>query len=744
MANENYTGFLPGYAKYVGRIGVLAATFGVGVAIATGQGIAVAHAEEGDSDTTNTSDVGSSPGTASAGESNDPMTPPKSTENSHNSAQTQTSGATSIPRMKFSNSGGALTSDQRQRRDMPGWRAALDSHHTADHGAADNMPPESTPPSVDPAPSVEADSAVVPRAESPKNQRYPAQLQRLTHMLTPTESEQIRRPRTQTATLGAPELSRREGLRTLDLSIGRHRIATSTDNSVLSLNTAMSATATNPSIPTPTVTRPATVLSVTTSLLSAVLSPFVRPGPAAPAQPPVLLAVLGWVRREIEQTFFNRVPDVQNQTVTVHPQTPGTFQFVTSDDNKLTYSVPARGQAGGPTKGTVTIDQATGSFTYTADPTAQDGQPDQFVVTVSDAADGFHVHGLLGFLRPGGGHTDTATVTVNFENKAPTAPSPTYTIKVGGPPTTIDLLKDVASDADGDALTRGRIVIASSIGDLTLEPGSTTTGDADRGSVRYGFNITDSTAQIDVTGLAPGTDTITYTVSDGITKSTGVITINVVAAANPDEYTTNEDTPLDVNIADGVLKNDNVAAGSTVTLVSGPTKAAAFTLAADGSFSYTPDLNTNGDDSFTYTATDSLGASGTATVTIHVTPVNDAPIASNVTYNINVGETTSQVNLLTLATDPEGDPLTLGDQTFADGSTSFTLGAGATVWPDIQTDHVSFGVVTQGDMTTYTITGLKAGTSTLTYVVSDGTKTATGVSTVNVTGVANPDQYATD
>jgi hypothetical protein len=75
MANENSTAFLPGYAKYVGRIGVLAATFGVGVAIATGQGIAVVHAEEGDSDTTNTSDVGSSPGTPSAGESNRPDDP---------------------------------------------------------------------------------------------------------------------------------------------------------------------------------------------------------------------------------------------------------------------------------------------------------------------------------------------------------------------------------------------------------------------------------------------------------------------------------------------------------------------------------------------------------------------------------------------------------------------------------------------------------------------------------------------
>src|SRR5690349_12000905 len=125
MPNENSTARLPGYAKSIGRIGALAAALGVGVAIATGQGIAVAHAEAGDSDT-NTSDVD----TASAGESNDPTTPQpgRSTEESNGSAPTQNLGPTSIPRMKFGNSGGALTSDRWQRRDTPRWRVAFDAH----------------------------------------------------------------------------------------------------------------------------------------------------------------------------------------------------------------------------------------------------------------------------------------------------------------------------------------------------------------------------------------------------------------------------------------------------------------------------------------------------------------------------------------------------------------------------------------------------------------------------------------
>src|SRR3989441_12023886 len=49
-------------------------------------------------------------------------------------------------------------------------------------------------------------------------------------------------------------------------------------------------------------------------------------------------------------------------------------------------------------------------------------------------------------------------------------------------------------------------------------------------------------------------------------------------------------------------------------------------LNSDGSFSYTPALNYNGPDSFTYKANDGQADSPTnATVSITVTPVNDPP-----------------------------------------------------------------------------------------------------------------------
>src|SRR6185295_17651618 len=100
---------------------------------------------------------------------------------------------------------------------------------------------------------------------------------------------------------------------------------------------------------------------------------------------------------------------------------------------------------------------------------------------------------------------------------------------------------------------------------------------------------------------------------------------------------TNEDTPLAVG-APGVLGNDTDAdAGDTRTAVLvSTTTHGALVLNADGSFTYTPTANYNGPDSFTYQAKDAAGAlSNTATVTITVNPVNDAPVAVDDAYNTN-------------------------------------------------------------------------------------------------------------
>ena len=80
------------------------------------------------------------------------------------------------------------------------------------------------------------------------------------------------------------------------------------------------------------------------------------------------------------------------------------------------------------------------------------------------------------------------------------------------------------------------------------------------------------------------------------------IPTNLPPVANNDSVTTAEDTPVTVN----VLANDTDADGNPLSavLVAGPAHAASFAFNANGSFSYTPDPNFNGPDSFTYRASD--------------------------------------------------------------------------------------------------------------------------------------------
>jgi len=103
-----------------------------------------------------------------------------------------------------------------------------------------------------------------------------------------------------------------------------------------------------------------------------------------------------------------------------------------------------------------------------------------------------------------------------------------------------------------------------------------------------------------------------------------------------DAYSTAEDVPLSVAIL-GVLGNDLDADGInpipatyTASLVS-DVSAGVLALAADGSFTYTPDLNFNGTDLFSYQAVDTAAGpnSNVATVTITVTPVNNPPVAND-------------------------------------------------------------------------------------------------------------------
>jgi uncharacterized repeat protein (TIGR01451 family) len=182
----------------------------------------------------------------------------------------------------------------------------------------------------------------------------------------------------------------------------------------------------------------------------------------------------------------------------------------------------------------------------------------------------------------------------------------------------------------------------------------------------------------ELTGVAPdllytpdadfnGEDSFTFMVNDGIMDSEpATITINVLPVndapvAVADTYDTDEDTLLDVT-APGVLGNDTDVEDNPLTAVlDTDVEHGTLTLNADGSFSYMPDADFNGEDSFTYKANDGELDSEVVTVTITVTPVNDAPVAvddSYMTAQDMVLDVLAVGGVLANDSDLEDDPLT--------------------------------------------------------------------------------------
>ena len=95
-------------------------------------------------------------------------------------------------------------------------------------------------------------------------------------------------------------------------------------------------------------------------------------------------------------------------------------------------------------------------------------------------------------------------------------------------------------------------------------------------------------------------------------------------AAN-DTFTTPENSTLRIS-APGVLFNDSDANGNSLTVIkiTDPNHGTLF-LGPSGFFIYTPTTNYNGTDSFTYKVNDCTADSNIATVSITVTPINNAP-----------------------------------------------------------------------------------------------------------------------
>jgi len=155
-----------------------------------------------------------------------------------------------------------------------------------------------------------------------------------------------------------------------------------------------------------------------------------------------------------------------------------------------------------------------------------------------------------------------------------------------------------------------------------------------------------------------GTDTITFRISDGTEQSAPAaltVTINPVndaPTAFDGAVSGNEDRAISGTFTSTDVEQDPV----TYAIVAPPSRGTVvISSTIPGRFTYTPSLNSNGTDTFTFAAIDASATSAPARITVTVNPVNDAPRVSNMTVPVRTGVPyTTGVT----GTDAEGDPLT--------------------------------------------------------------------------------------
>ena len=203
--------------------------------------------------------------------------------------------------------------------------------------------------------------------------------------------------------------------------------------------------------------------------------------------------------------------------------------------------------------------------------------------------------------------------------------------------------------------------------------------------------ITGSTAKYTPVANYVGTDSFTFSASDGTavsseaTISITVLAVNDAPVVSPVSANTNEDVLVELSF----VGSDSEGSPLVYSLVDLPTNGSA--LVSGSRVRYTPNQDFNGQDTFTYKANDGVLDSAPALITITVIPVNDVPV-----FQSQSVETTNDasVTITLTAVDPDGDPITyslstspiFGSATVTNDTAVYTANAGF-----VGTD--SFGVV---------------------------------------------------
>ncbi|MUL45320.1 hypothetical protein FZI85_07015 [Mycobacterium sp. CBMA293] len=366
-----------GHARFIGRVGALAVALGIGAAMASGPAICLAD----DGKTTSSSD-NASPSKAKQDKTGKKVKQPNSQKDSTTDSKQPTGDTDSTTKPKS----GDATSTPRS---------------------------DSESPSTDPAPTTKKPRRDQKRP-STTNTKSAAQTEPpASTVQQPTKKTKPTTPSPTSAT--TPTIPSASTTAPVTSASSPTSVPSVRPTAAVQINplTAVPHSATAPTIGGNVITQ------MVSGLLGAVgLIPHAGTNPVAPAQTPVLFTVLGWIRRELTNTFFNKAP-VINYNAASNSQTfggviTGNLNATDANGNKLTYTVTS-----GPKNGLVSINQD-GSFTYTPTPaTAFSGGTDTFTVKVDDRpGNPFHIN-LLNLFAPDGGATTTQQIAVTVKPSSP-------------------------------------------------------------------------------------------------------------------------------------------------------------------------------------------------------------------------------------------------------------------------------------------------------------------------------------
>ncbi|MEO5372521.1 MAG: Ig-like domain-containing protein [Magnetococcus sp. DMHC-1] len=326
-------------------------------------------------------------------------------------------------------------------------------------------------------------------------------------------------------------------------------------------------------------------------------------------------------------TPTNTAPVAASGTLSVvmNTATSGTLSATDADGHTLTYTIVSNGS-----KGTVSVtNSGTGAYTYT--PTTGATGADSFTFKASDSK----------------ADSNTATITITISDTTSTSTGTSTNNAPIATSGTLSVIKNTATsgtltatDADGNTLTytivsngsKGTVSVTNSgTGAYTYTP---TTGAT--GADSFTFKASDSKAD-------SNTATITITISDttSTSTSTGTSTNNApVATSGTLSVTKNTATSGTLVATDG---DNNTLTYAIVT--NGSNGTVSITNAATGAYTYTPNSNVMGADSFTFKVNDGTADSNTATVTVTISGTTGTPTLSMANVTVTEADSTTNATL---------------------------------------------------------------------------------------------------